>query len=147
LTKDITRTYNSFRLFLLGKKIRDTFRLEVEKNDVSIGHAMIINVLNGYGSLSQVQMSRILNITPASVSNLIQSMLKDQLIERKADEKDERIMLATLSEKGLAQSKIVKEAWKSVEQRFTGAFTNEENQLISQLLNKFEEKEYLLNES
>jgi len=130
------RDYNSFRLFKTGKNIRETFRLRIEKQGVTAGHAMILHVLSDFECLSQVQMAKKLGITPASISTLIQSMKKEDLINRVPDPKDERIMLTTLTEKGKTQAVIVTNAWEEVEAVFKQHYSDEEYLLLKTLLDK-----------
>ncbi len=145
------RTNNSYRFFKAGKKIKDLLHQEMDKKGICHGHAMILHVLNDYGCLSQVQLARILSITPASISSIIQGMRKEGLINRIPDPKDERIMLTSLTEKGMNQAVIVIEVWEKVEREFSKCFSPAEYEALSRLLNSTEKlltgEEKLKNES
>lgn len=119
-----------------GKTIKEIFRINIEKHGILHGHALTLYVLFDHGTISQIQLSRILNIKPASVSTVLQSMKKEELITRTPDPSDDRIMLTSLTEKGKLQAETVVKTWDSIEKSVKDLYTDEEFKQLRYLCSK-----------
>lgn len=131
---------NALLMLRVSKIIREQFRQKTELHDIAQGHGMILHVLKDKGKLSQVQLSKFLNIKPASVCTLLQNMQKEGLIIREADKKDERIMLTTLSPLGKAKAEIIENTWIEIEKEYQEILSEEEQIVLRKILFKILEK-------
>lgn len=131
---------NALLLLRASKIIREQFRQKTEKHNIAQGHGMILHVLKDKGHLSQVQLSKLLNIKPASVCTLLQNMQKEGLIIREADKKDERIMLSSLSALGKEKAEIVENTWIEIEKEYQEILDQEEQITLRRILFKILEK-------
>lgn len=120
-------------IFRAGKIIKELFRISIEKQGILNGHAMILHVLYDHGTLPQVQLAKMLGIKPASVTTLLQSMVKEELINRTPCDRDERIMLTSLTEKGIRQAEAVIKTWRETAQLIECMFEKEEYETFRQL--------------
>jgi DNA-binding MarR family transcriptional regulator len=133
---------NVLLLVRISKIIKEQYRQKIEEHEVLHGHGMILHALKDKGRMSQVQLSRYLNVKPASVCTLLQNMQKEGLITREADTHDERVMLTSLTEKGLLKSEEVDKAWKEIDAEYRELFSEEEyitlRNLCFRILEKYE---------
>jgi DNA-binding MarR family transcriptional regulator len=79
-----------------------------------------------------------LNITPATVSVIVNQMESDGLLTRIQDEKDGRRLNLMLTEKGQSLVSKVKNSWLKIEAKLTEEFQENEKEKLFQLLQKLD---------
>lgn len=87
--------------------------------------------------VSQKEISEVLNIKHTSVIGLLERLEEKGLIERSVKPENKRYRVITLTEKG---KKTVSDIWICIchtEQMIVGSMTEEEQDLLEMLLNKF----------
>ena len=70
--------------------------------DLNASQAGILFSLHQSSAMSQKELAESLNMTPPSITSTIQKMEKGGYIRRKADEKDQRVLRLSLTEKGVS---------------------------------------------
>ena len=77
--------------------------------DLNASQAGILFSLHQSSAMSQKELAESLNMTPPSITSTIQKMEKGGYIRRKADEKDQRVLRLSLTEKGESCIQSVKQ--------------------------------------
>ncbi len=131
--------FTSLSFVKAGKQIKDKFRKKVEKAGLMHGHAMVLHVLSNHENMSQIQIAKVLEIKPASISPILQCMQKEGSIERKSDPNDDRTILVSLTEKGVEQAQRVVKFWKEVEKEIFASFSKEEIEQLSRTIKRIME--------
>jgi len=88
--------------------------------------------------LNQKDLVSKLNITPASVSNIVSQMESQGLLVRVQDEKDGRKFILSLTEKGQNLVSHVTDAWIKIQEETTKGFTENEKTTFFWFLKKLE---------
>ena len=91
-------------------------------------------MLDHAGELSQREMAKHLNVTPPSITAAIQKMEKEGYIRRRPDEKDQRIMRLSITEKGEACLKDIKDVAMKMDAGMFKGMSQEEKLLLRRLL-------------
>lgn len=86
--------------------------------------------------MSQRELARSMHISPASVTNMLQRMERDGWIERKRDDKDQRIVRVYLTVKAKQTRIQAKRAFKEMEDTLNSIYTAEEQSTLKQLLTR-----------
>lgn len=96
--------------------------------------------------LNQKDLVSKLNITPASVSNIVNKMKSQGLLLKVQDEKDGRKFTLSLTEKGQDLVSQVIRAWTKIQKDITNEFTENEKTTFFHLLKQLEKKLDKLNQ-
>lgn len=83
---------------------------------------------------SQKELAKTMGIKPATITVMITRMEKNELIERKKDEKDQRVSRIFITEKGKEVCEEAKKINKKVEEECFKSFTIEEKVAFRRLL-------------
>jgi DNA-binding MarR family transcriptional regulator len=88
--------------------------------------------------LDQKDLANKLNITPASVSVIVNQMESEGLLIRIPDEKDGRKVNLLLTEKGQSLVSKVRNSWSKIQDEITNGFNESEKATLLRLLQKVE---------
>ena len=102
--------------------------------DLNMAQSKILFTLHAEKSISQKELAKYLNVTPPSITTMIKKMEKDGYIARKADEKDQRVMRLTLTEKSESVIDYVIETSEKLEEKAFKGISVEEKMLFRRLL-------------
>ncbi len=105
-----------------------------EKFGLKPGQAGILFMLNHEGELSQREMAKHMNVTPPSITAAIQKMEKEGYIRRRPDEKDQRVMRLSITEKGEACLQNIKDVAMEMDAGMFKGMSQEEKLLLRRLL-------------
>jgi MarR family transcriptional regulator, organic hydroperoxide resistance regulator len=72
----------------------------LKRMGLQMGQGAVISTLGKYGDLPQNQIAKLRKVSPATISVMIRRMENNGLIERKNDEKDAKVHIISLTEKG-----------------------------------------------
>jgi DNA-binding MarR family transcriptional regulator len=117
----------------------DKVRILFEQYDLKPGQAGILFMLDHKGQMSQREMAALMNVTPPSITTAIQKMEKMGFIKRRLDDKDQRIMRLSLTEKGRECVKYTKEVAMKMDEILFRDMSQEEIMLFRRLLLQVEE--------
>ncbi|GAA0176805.1 MarR family transcriptional regulator [Clostridium sediminicola] len=101
-------------------------------------HAMLFALNNNDGQ-SQKELSKKLNIKPATITVMINRMERTKLVERRQDSNDQRISRVYLTDAGKDTWRKVDKILKSIDEVSFSNFTEEQQKLLSQLLLQIKE--------
>jgi DNA-binding MarR family transcriptional regulator len=108
----------------------------VEKIGIHPGQGKVLLILRDLNGINQREICKKLNVKPSTVTVMIKRMEKNNYIERKSDECDQRITRIFITQKGLEVCKLLDEAHKNIEKDCFKNFTDEEIVLTKKLLTK-----------
>ena len=94
------------------------------------GQPPIMGVLSQQDGMSQKEMARALNLSPATMTVTLKRMEKAGLVERKMDEDDQRILRVHLSEQGREMCVKGEEQCARVTEELLDGFTKEEQEQL-----------------
>ena len=111
--------------------------------DPSRGQGRVLALLNMQGEMRQRDMGYILNIRPQSLGEVIAKLERAGLVERRTSEKDRRVLLVSITEKGRGLVERQKPPFPRID------FTDEElatfTSLLSRVIDAFAEDAARLN--
>jgi DNA-binding MarR family transcriptional regulator len=113
--------------------------LLLNKIDLYPGQHKLLFFLKENDGLSQKDLSKKLNITPATVNVMVRRMEKQNILERRKDQNDQRIIRVFLTKKGYDLISKSQEAIKTIENEMFEGFSLEEKLLLKRFFNHIEE--------
>jgi DNA-binding MarR family transcriptional regulator len=129
----------SYLLRSVAMKYRHYAYSVLGKDRWGVSQDLIIYHLAQQKGLNQKDLVEKLNITPASVSNLVNQMESEGLLVKVQDEKDGRKFCLSLTEKGQSLVSQVIDSWLKIQEEITEGFTNEEQATFLRLLKRAEQ--------
>ena len=106
----------------------------IQEYDVYPGQPPLLLRLGETDGQIQRGLAESLNLAPATLTVMIHRMQKTGLVERKADEKDQRVSRVFLTDKGRLALHAVKEALQTLESKCFEHFSAEEKVLFQKYL-------------
>ncbi len=106
----------------------------LEKMELYPGQPQMLLALDKKNGRSQRELSDCLMVKPATITVMIKRLEKTGFVERKNDEKDQRISRVFLTKKGENICEILKEMHANIEKQSFNNFTLEEKVLLRRLL-------------
>jgi len=83
---------------------------------------------------THAQIAQVLGVQPATVSNMVDRLENNGLVERRPDEQDQRLLRIHLTEQGRAIHQTLRKVWSEMEQIAIEGFSQEERLLLRRLL-------------
>jgi MarR family transcriptional repressor of mepA len=127
LLRSVAMKYRHYAHDVLGKDRR------------GVSQDLVIYHLAQQKGLNQKDLVDKLNITPASVSSLVNHMESEGLLVRVQDEKDARKFSLSLTEKGQSLVSPVIDSWLKIQEEITEGFTDQEKATFLRLLRQVEQ--------
>lgn len=84
------------------KQITDVFGRRLEKKGVTRIQWIALYYLGKSGTLNQNELAGYMDIKDSTVARLVDRMERDELVSRKKNEKDRRVTILSLTQKGKA---------------------------------------------
>lgn len=111
-------------------------RMQAQLAEVGLyrGQPPIMGLLYQHDGMSQKEMARALNLSPATMTVTLKRMEKAGLIEREMDEHDQRILRVHLSEQGREMWGKGAAKMRGVTDELLEGFTHEEQQQLEQYI-------------
>lgn len=128
------------RLELLSQQVHQAHRAavgaELARRGLSEVNPLILAILqhveqSAQHSFSQRDLARMLNLSPAAVTNSLKAMEKSGYLLRQPEEGDARRNRMFLTEKGRRAVEDCNEAFLAVSERMLAGFTQEEQELLT----------------
>ncbi len=119
---------NTCLYFATSKLARAFSKLADEafaKTGLSPSHAVILYTINKRKKMPQKDLGELLNLTPSTVTRLIDKLQMRGYVEKESDGKAVCLMC---TEKGLAEQETITEAWNTLHQSYDAYLTDEERQ-------------------
>jgi DNA-binding MarR family transcriptional regulator len=108
----------------------------LQDQEVYPGQPPLLFALTRKDGQSQKELAEKMQITPATITVMLNRMVKTGLVERRADEKDQRVSRVYLTDKGRAAQVEVKETFKQMDARCFADFQEEDRVLLRRLMLK-----------
>jgi len=108
------------------KLSRDRSRTLMAEIGIHCGQGIALYQLWQKDGITQSELARSLRLAPATVTTALQRMERIELIERRADERDQRISRVFLTDKGRSLREKVEENWHRLEEQALSGFSEEE---------------------
>ena len=125
----------------VGYMLAQVCRLHRQRADVllnqiglHVGQEMFLCGLWANEGVTQTELAEILQLQPATVSNTLQRLEREKIIERRDDLDDQRVSRVYTTEKGRNLERLVNEKWSQLESEAFDGFTVEERVLLRRLL-------------
>lgn len=131
-------------IFTISRLMKDQMASHSEFATLSFLQVQVLVCLNKNKSIQMSDIAERFNIELPSATSLIQNLVKEELVERKPDTKDRRIVKVILTGKG---KKLLKTAMKKREKKVANNLSllseNEKKQLLQilkKMITKMEEQ-------
>jgi DNA-binding MarR family transcriptional regulator len=90
------------RYLVLAQQVRKVLDKYMVSSGLSLARWKVLEVLDGTGSIRQTALAQELGFAPRSVTQAVESLASDGLVERKPDPDDGRAKLVALTDEGAA---------------------------------------------
>ena len=131
--------YKPERLGLQYLNLAHRIRKVVDKHMVTSGLSLarwkVLEILDGKGSIRQKALAQELGFAERSVTQAVESLAGDGLVERMPDPADGRAKLVTLTDEGAAALAAGTKAGAEVLQRIFGTLDRKQRASLDKLLN------------
>lgn len=103
--------------------------------DITLSQFILLNFVNDHtDDLSSAQLSRRFNMTPQSMNEVVTTLQRKELIEKKVDADNKRVLRISLTEKGKETLILCNETIDSVEQELFGVLSGDDLQQLRALI-------------
>jgi DNA-binding MarR family transcriptional regulator len=103
------------------------------------GQPFALHALWEEEGITHSELAERLNVRPATVTNMLRRLEQAGLVERRRDERDQRVSRAYLTDAGRDIRDAVKAVWRELEERALSGFNLEERESLGQLLIRMQE--------
>ena len=102
--------------------------------DLYPGQEFLLTNLSPHDGLTHTEVAENLCVQPATLTKMLDRLVKTGLVQRKMDPDDQRVSRVYLTEKGRQLLKPIEQAWEELEQISFANLTLEERLLLRRLL-------------
>lgn len=134
MNDDIERTSREKVGNWLGRVYRRRFQLSemfLEKIGVGPGQVPILSQLNYHGELTQRELAEHTHVTAATISGTLKRMEKAGIVYRTEDNKDARVSIVRLTEKGKAVAEESRRQFACADREMLKGFTDAECEMLA----------------
>nr|WP_320014208.1 MarR family transcriptional regulator [uncultured Desulfobacter sp.] len=114
----------------IGKLLNDRLRSSLGKSGIHFGQARVLISLMNHDELTQRAIGEGLDIKPATVTNMVKRMEASQLIDRRRDVNDDRIIIVTLTSKGRDAAKFALTVMAQIEDEIRSELSRKEIDIL-----------------
>ena len=139
IAEDIRIQTLHMTLIRLSKTHRRRTHGEFSKLGITEGHPKILDFLSVNDGCIQREIADSCNIEPATVTSLLSSMEKAELIYRVQDPKDRRVLRVYLTDEGKMAQKEVERVFNLIDMECFKGFSQEEKVETIKILNRLYE--------
>jgi len=119
-----------YLLMLICKLSRDRSRVLMAEIGIHCGQGIALRQLWRTDGVTQSELAHSLHIAPATVTIALQRMEKIGLIDRRSDQRDQRVSRVFLTYRGRSLRENVEENWHRLEEQELLGFSAEERELV-----------------
>ena len=125
--------------YLLAKTLRNHHYMMHKRFDgmgLHRGQPPLIMELYKHDGMTHSELSKKMEVTPATVTNMVKRMERDGLVVRRRVDEDERISRVYLTDEGKAMREKIMENIKSIESDIFEGFSEEEIKLFNSFMKR-----------
>lgn len=138
--------YSNLQFLKVATELENQFDNFLAPHNLSSGRFTLLYILNDSpAGVIPSELSQRVGVTQATISGLINSLEKAELVRREMHEKDGRSFVIKLTEKGQTLIRELMPQWIPKITNFWGQFTEEERPLVSKILDKMVQTSALVN--
>lgn len=135
-TKEEARSGVLSALLQLGRANLQYLRAQLEALELYPGQPQLLLALRERENVSQSALAQAMEITPATLTVMLQRMDAKQLVCRRSDPQDMRVTRLSLTEKGWAKVREIDAVIRATDARLDAIFTPEELTLLKDMLRR-----------
>ena len=124
--------HESIRYLLtrICKLSRDRSRVLMAEIGIHCGQGIALRQLWRTDGLTQSELARSLHVAPATVTIALQRMERIGLIERRSDQRDQRVSHVFLTDRGRSLRVNVEGNWSKLEEQMLVGFSSKEREVV-----------------
>jgi DNA-binding MarR family transcriptional regulator len=103
------------------------------------GQQFILHVLWENEGITHSELAERSCVQPATITNALQRMEKAGLVERRSDERDQRVSRVYLTDAGRSMREKAEQVWRRMEAQAFAGFSGEEQSTLRELLMRVQE--------
>jgi DNA-binding MarR family transcriptional regulator len=126
------------RYLSLGHRLRRVVDDHMTRGGLSLARTKVLQILAERGSLRQTSLADELGYAPRSVTQAVDALERDKLVERATDPADRRCKIVTLTPAGAAALAAGTAAGQQVLRRIFGSLDQQQQSDLAELLNSIE---------
>jgi DNA-binding MarR family transcriptional regulator len=123
------------RYLTLAYRVRKVVDKHMSTSGLSLARWKVLEILDGKGSIRQKALAQELGFAERSVTQAVESLASDGLVERMPDPTDGRAKLVALTDEGAAALAAGTKAGAKVLQRIFGTLDRKQLKSLDELLN------------
>ena len=100
------------------------------------GQHFVLRALWEREGYTQSELAHQTRVSPATITNMLQRMERDGLVERRQDADDQRVTRVYLTDAGHRVQDAAEAAWRQIEDEAFAGFTADERSLLNDLLQR-----------
>ncbi len=102
-----------------GRLLERAVEKELAPTGLHHGQGRILLNIKASGAITQADLARLMDVKPATVTNMLKPLEEKKLVQRKTDPKTNRAIIVSLSAKGERACQQIQSAWNRIEERMT----------------------------
>jgi DNA-binding MarR family transcriptional regulator len=136
-----TRAQQAVKLLMLTDRLhRAAIEAQIEKLGIHRSqHFVLMHLSHSGGGISQSEIAKRLDVSPAAVTVTLQKLEKSGLIERQNRQDDARTKIITLTDAGRQTVEVTHRLFLEVDEQMCGGMTGEELDTLCACLSKMTE--------
>ena len=123
-----------YLLMLICKLSRDRSRVLMAEIGIHCGQGIALRQLWRKDGVTQSELAHSLHVAPATVTIALQRMEKIGLIERRSDQRDQRVSRVFLTDRGRSLRENVEQNWHRLEEQMLAGFSSKEREAMREHL-------------
>lgn len=123
----------------ISARMRRDYADSLRAINLHVGQDHLLCRLWGGDGITQLQLSEYLKCEPPTVTNMVKTLEKNELVYRQRDEEDGRISRVYLTEKGRLLQKPVEQVWRKQQEKLLEGILPEEKLMLRRLMKQMEE--------
>lgn len=98
------------------------------------GQSPLLNKLAESGGINQKELANRMNISPATLTRMVQNMEKNDLVIRHTDSNDQRKTIIRLTDKGIRVRSQIQKKMAVIDNKIFKKFTQDEKDILKDML-------------
>lgn len=122
----------------ISSQMRRQYSELLRELDLHVGQDNLLCKLWTEDGITQMQLTKLLNCEPSTVTNMVKTLEKKGFVYRKKDSVDGRVSRVYLTEKGLAVREPIEQIWLKQQDKLLKGLTAENRMFLNELLQQME---------